>query len=97
MGEIKRKGEFVMWCQDCQEFVAYPEGTFDNVCRRCGEPMVRRKCIRCGHEWTPRKRGHVIERCPRCKSPFWNRTRVMFVGKGGKDDGDWDFGDLKAF
>ena len=31
------------------------------------------RCARCGYEWFPRK----VEprKCPRCKSPYWDRER----------------------
>ncbi len=31
-------------------------------------------CKRCKHEWIPRKEITPI-RCPRCKSPYWNKER----------------------
>ena len=31
------------------------------------------KCLRCGHEW-PSKQEQPI-RCPKCKSPYWNKSR----------------------
>lgn len=31
-------------------------------------------CKRCGHSWTPRKKVVVI--CPKCKSPYWNRSKT---------------------
>lgn len=35
------------------------------------------KCLRCGHEWTPRK--PEVRQCPRCKSAYWN----VAPAKGG--------------
>lgn len=32
------------------------------------------KCERCGHEWIPRNEEMPII-CPRCKSPYWNKSR----------------------
>jgi predicted nucleic acid-binding Zn-ribbon protein len=32
------------------------------------------KCTRCGYEWYPRSET-LPERCPHCKSPYWNRAR----------------------
>ena len=29
------------------------------------------KCIRCNHEWIPRKAGQP-KFCPKCRSPYWN-------------------------
>jgi len=31
-------------------------------------------CNRCGHVWLPRTFGDP-KRCPKCKSPYWNRPR----------------------
>jgi hypothetical protein len=52
----------------------------------------QRKCLRCGHEWTPRAKriffqggigGRHVEhiereskRCARCRSPYWNKMYV---------------------
>lgn len=35
------------------------------------------RCLRCGHEWVPRVlRGDELPTiCPKCKSPYWNKTR----------------------
>jgi predicted Zn-ribbon and HTH transcriptional regulator len=35
--------------------------------------LPKRKCQRCGHEWTPRVEKQTI--CPKCKSPYWNKPR----------------------
>ncbi len=34
----------------------------------------KNRCMRCGHEWTPRKLEISII-CPKCKSPYWNKGR----------------------
>jgi predicted RNA-binding Zn-ribbon protein involved in translation (DUF1610 family) len=34
------------------------------------------RCTRCGHEWVPRRDWHPFV-CPRCKSPFWDRARMI--------------------
>jgi len=31
------------------------------------------KCLRCDHEWVPRK--EEVRICPKCKSPYWDRER----------------------
>jgi len=36
-------------------------------------------CKRCNESWPPRKVD--IKRCPRCKSPYWNKERKVKVGK----------------
>lgn len=33
------------------------------------------KCGRCGHEWIPQI-VREPKRCPKCKSPYWNRPRM---------------------
>jgi predicted Zn-ribbon and HTH transcriptional regulator len=30
-------------------------------------------CLRCGHEWHPRK--PVVTICPKCKSPHWDKEK----------------------
>ena len=35
-----------------------------------------RKCLRCNHEWALRKKGEPVL-CPKCKSPYWNRLRII--------------------
>lgn len=39
------------------------------------------KCLRCGHRWHVRKYDDdafpiLPKRCPKCKSPYWNRKRL---------------------
>lgn len=31
-------------------------------------------CLRCGHEWPPRK-AKLPKWCPKCKSPYWDKPR----------------------
>lgn len=38
------------------------------------------RCGRCGHEWLPQTTAEP-KRCPKCKSPYWNRPRVRFIEK----------------
>jgi rRNA maturation endonuclease Nob1 len=33
------------------------------------------RCERCGHEWLPRNKDEEPRVCPKCKSPYWNRSR----------------------
>jgi predicted Zn-ribbon and HTH transcriptional regulator len=33
------------------------------------------RCLRCGHEWVPKREGFAPATCPKCKSPYWNRPR----------------------
>jgi len=32
------------------------------------------KCLRCGHEWTPRKTD--VRMCPKCKSPYFDKAKI---------------------
>ena len=34
------------------------------------------RCGRCGHEWLP-KEEREPERCPRCKSAYWNKAKKL--------------------
>jgi hypothetical protein len=49
------------------------------------------RCLRCGHEWLPRKpltgeerpEGRGLPRiCPKCKSPYWDREKQQDAGSG---------------
>jgi len=34
------------------------------------------RCLRCGHEWLPRKNSKGEPKvCPKCKSPYWNTPK----------------------
>lgn len=35
--------------------------------------LQKLRCCRCGHGWIPRKAEVRI--CPKCKSPYWDRSR----------------------
>jgi rubrerythrin len=35
--------------------------------------LIKAKCLRCGHTWTLRT-PHP-KKCPKCKSPYWNKPR----------------------
>lgn len=47
------------------------------------------KCERCDHEWIPREttEGEPLV-CPRCKSPYWNKPRILPTGKNLKKRGN---------
>jgi len=38
------------------------------------------KCLRCGHEW-PSRLERLPKVCPKCNSPYWNKTKWKGVGK----------------
>ncbi len=42
--------------------------------------VLKRRCLRCGHEWLKRKIEDPME-CPKCHSPYWNKKRVKGVKK----------------
>lgn len=46
--------------------------------------MRFRECLRCLHEWLPKKIGKPI-RCPRCGSPYWDRPRTQ-ENAGGRPE-----------
>jgi Zn finger protein HypA/HybF involved in hydrogenase expression len=73
----------MIWCPTCTEregknfFYYSTEGNFSNHCPKCGSLLTKRKCVRCGHEWTPRNRNALTAVCPKCASPFWCRERLL--------------------
>lgn len=71
-----RQGTLVMWCDTCGTFVDIPGGEYTGECPRCSKPMFRMRCTRCGAEWYPRNPKVMPGTCPKCKSPYYNRTRV---------------------
>lgn len=50
-----------------------------------GEICVRvvLECVRCEHEWPPKGEGEPT-RCPKCKSPHWNKPRQKKLAKREK-------------
>lgn len=40
-------------------------------------PVAR--CKHCSNEWVPRT--NTPKQCPKCKSPYWNKTRVLPAGR----------------
>lgn len=36
--------------------------------------LREQQCLRCDHRWWPRTPSRTL-RCPRCKSPYWDRPR----------------------
>lgn len=34
----------------------------------------KEKCVRCGHEWQPKKA--TVRVCPKCKSPYFDIERI---------------------
>lgn len=39
------------------------------------EPRLTLVCLRCDHSWLRRSLAKIPGTCPRCCSPYWNRTR----------------------
>lgn len=44
--------------------------------------MITLQCKRCNHMW--RKRTRKPKMCPACKSPYWNRDKIVFENKERK-------------
>ena len=42
--------------------------------------MEKLKCKRCEHEWVKRTKTPVC--CPRCKSPYWNKDKLLKIKQG---------------
>jgi len=38
--------------------------------------LMRYKCLRCNHEWIPRKDETPVV-CSKCKSPYWNKAKQI--------------------
>lgn len=81
--ELNLMGQRVMWCPACNDwFKSPPKGDdpkgrdFDWTCPRCHTPIRKLKCTRCGYIWTPTG-DRLPTACAKCKTPYWNRTRVM--------------------
>jgi DNA-directed RNA polymerase subunit RPC12/RpoP len=45
------------------------------------EFIVKCHCLRCGKDWFPRHFGRV-PRCPKCRSPYWDKERTKPNVKG---------------
>ena len=37
------------------------------------------KCIRCGHEWIPRKKNGKPQTCPKCRTTYWDKERKVIL------------------
>jgi len=35
--------------------------------------IKKMKCLRCGHEWIPRKED--VRMCPNCKTPYFDKAK----------------------
>lgn len=79
--DLNLQGERIMWCPSCNDWFRSPtrdpkDRSFDWQCPRCRMPIRKLRCSRCGHVWTPS--GDLLPTaCAKCKSPYWNRMRVM--------------------
>jgi len=38
--------------------------------------QIKLTCKRCGHSWVRRRFDGLPQRCPHCKSPYWNTDRT---------------------
>ncbi len=43
--------------------------------RDCPDYLKGMKCHRCGYIWLRRQIEKLPVRCPKCKSPYWNKPR----------------------
>jgi rubrerythrin len=41
-----------------------------------------RICLRCGHNWRPRKDDPPVQ-CPNCKSPYWDKEKLRGEARKG--------------
>lgn len=76
-----KQGELVLWCESCQGFIRVDAEEYEGRCPECGQPMFRMKCTRCEGMWYPRDPAVMPGTCPKCKSPYWNRTRTKNQAK----------------
>ena len=79
------QGTMMVWCQQCGAYFTSDE---EHVCPRCHCVAREMRCTRCGHTWTLSGR-RLPKCCPskRCKSPYWNRARMMQRKRKGDEDG----------
>ncbi|MBU0959782.1 MAG: hydrogenase maturation nickel metallochaperone HypA [Nanoarchaeota archaeon] len=45
------------------------------------------KCLRCGHEWVPRK--IEIRYCPKCKSAYFDKEPEQREGRKNSEKNKW--------
>lgn len=64
-----------MRCAVCDRWFRVGAG-WDGLCPRCGLTVSVMTCSRCGHTWSPRDMARRPQRCPSCKSPYWDRERL---------------------
>ena len=50
----------------------YLYANLDHVRTKVALPKL--KCLRCGHEWTPRREDPRI--CPKCKTAWWDTPKA---------------------
>lgn len=79
----KKQGKLRLWCEECQGWFTV-EGEYDGRCPMCGGTPQSARCTRCGTIWHPRRPlGEAMPTvCSLCKSPYWNRERMVPEGKG---------------
>ena len=49
------------------------------------DTIRQQECLRCGHSWWPRSTERPII-CPNCKSPYWDRPRVVQLPQAEKEE-----------
>jgi predicted Zn-ribbon and HTH transcriptional regulator len=51
------------------------------------ETIQKLTCNRCGYAWFPRS-TQPPQKCARCRSRYWNKTRVYVMHKGKRVAGN---------
>jgi len=74
------EGEAIIWCTTCGSYKRVDEEGYEGVCPDCKRPMLMMRCSRCDHTWWLRNPQVIPTACPRCKTPYWCRTRT----RGGR-------------
>ena len=71
--------ERIYWCSGCHAYYRCDESDYTGTCPACNVWNSQHRCSRCGHEWRSNLAfyGRTSRVCPKCKSPYWNRERVM--------------------
>lgn len=65
-----------IWCEACRLWQPVDPERF-GTCPQCGRVTDVMKCIRCGYEWRPVRKG-MPKRCanPSCRSPYYCKKKV---------------------
>lgn len=76
----KHNAPTIRYCFNCRQWIELDEKNKDSVdlldCPRCRQKQRMAKCVRCGSEWEV-IRARYPERCPKCKSDYYNKKRIQ--------------------